>query len=593
MTNIASNVQWGSTPTITASFDYEMRRSGTDMEYRLKITIDSLNSELTPFGYPIYSQITLAGAMVDTHTLKAASPSTWPQEIEYTTEWFTVHNKIVGTTALIIRLYSEPDASRDKTYSYSLAVIPAESSVYAADGIIGRALTISISRYSTSYKHTIEYSFEGATGTIATMTDAASLSWIPALALCNQIPNDTFGICTFTCKTYSGETLIGSKVYAVRLYVPESVKPSVSAGWATVSPYNNGTPVQGMAAYVQGYSRVQVSFDYHNIDMNGAYGATIADYKVVIGATELTESPYISDIIGHSTSIPVTCYVYDSRGRIASEIFNISIEPYIVPILTDINCFRCDADGNADESGTYISLKAAAFVGSVAGLNAGTLRARAKIKGGSYGSYYTLTSGATTIIGGGSIAADKTHIVEFSLTDTVGNTDICTVEIPPADVAFNLKDGGKGAAFGKYAVTDNMLEIADEWQIKTKEIIFSGDGWNSLGLSANVSAANTDIRKGKGCYYRVVNENHVYIAFNCAIAYSGSAITVNDTLIPADHRPDYDVYALCATQGKYIARVLVNSSGQIQVEWVQSLITGSETASATVNWIDGYIDYWL
>ena len=76
MTSLAAGVQWGSSPVITASFEYEHRRSGSDMQYRVKVTINPLTSSGSYFGYPIYSQITLAGSVVDSETLKAASPST-------------------------------------------------------------------------------------------------------------------------------------------------------------------------------------------------------------------------------------------------------------------------------------------------------------------------------------------------------------------------------------------------------------------------------------------------------------------------------------------------------------------------------------
>ena len=56
MANLATNVQWGNAPVITASFTYEHRRSGSDMQYRVGITINPLNSSGSFFGYPIYAQ---------------------------------------------------------------------------------------------------------------------------------------------------------------------------------------------------------------------------------------------------------------------------------------------------------------------------------------------------------------------------------------------------------------------------------------------------------------------------------------------------------------------------------------------------------
>ena len=148
MTYIANGIQWGSAPVITVSFEYEHRRSGSDMQYRVRVTINPLNSGSSHFGYPIYLRISLAGGVVDSQTMKNPSPSTWSSAITHTTSWFTVSNKTSGTTALAIRLYSGSGSSRDQTYTYSLVVDPARSDVAAVDGYTGAPLTISITRYT-------------------------------------------------------------------------------------------------------------------------------------------------------------------------------------------------------------------------------------------------------------------------------------------------------------------------------------------------------------------------------------------------------------------------------------------------------------
>lgn len=77
MTSLASNVTWGASygsPTITVSFDYEYQRSGADMQYRIKTTVNAVSGQRY-FGYPIYQDITLDGTKKETKTLKSASPS--------------------------------------------------------------------------------------------------------------------------------------------------------------------------------------------------------------------------------------------------------------------------------------------------------------------------------------------------------------------------------------------------------------------------------------------------------------------------------------------------------------------------------------
>ena len=97
------------------------------MQYRIKTVIATLpTSGSAFFGYPIYETITLDGTdNISGHTIKSASPSRWDSEYVYETDWLTVSNKVSGTTALKIKLYSGAGSSRSATYSYSLTVAPA------------------------------------------------------------------------------------------------------------------------------------------------------------------------------------------------------------------------------------------------------------------------------------------------------------------------------------------------------------------------------------------------------------------------------------------------------------------------------------
>ena len=94
---------------------------------------------------------------------------------------------------------------------------------------MGSATTISITRASSSFTHTLSYSFGSTSGTIATKTTSTSVSWTPALTLANQIPNALTGTCTITCETYNGSTKIGSKTCTLTLTVPSSVKPTITS----------------------------------------------------------------------------------------------------------------------------------------------------------------------------------------------------------------------------------------------------------------------------------------------------------------------------------------------------------------------------
>lgn len=478
MASLATNAQWGNAPVISASFSYEHRRSVSDMQYRISITINPLTSSGSYFGYPIYAQITLAGSVVDSTTLKAASPSTWSSAITYTSGWFTVSNKTSGTTALAIRLYSGSGSSRDQTYTYSLAVDPAKSLVSATSGNIGSPLTISITRYSTTFTHTLKYTFHNASEPIVEKTSATSVTWTPDMSLCNQIPSATGGTCTITCETYNGKTLVGSSTCTATLYLPTWVQLEPQAGSFTVSPYNTGTRAEGIAAFVQGYSKAEISINTAKISTAKSYGATPKSYRFSFEGTSINTAPYRTGILSTAGTKKITCYVTDTRGRTTSIDVEFTVHAYSAPKLSDVSIFRCNSSGVATEEGTYISAKGSFTFSSLGGANTATLQVRYGKNGESLGSYESMSSGVVKILGGGNVLIDSTYVVELLLRDQLGQGTIYTDYIDTVSVFFKGNEGGTAAGFGKPPERDNVLDIA--WDLHTRGDLYIGEAGKKL-----------------------------------------------------------------------------------------------------------------
>lgn len=91
---------------------------------------------------------------------------------------------------------------------------------------MGDTFTIYTNRKSSSFTHTLQYTFAGSTSTIASGV-GASYKWkVPDLA--SKINNKLSGDCTITCTTYNGSTKIGTKTIDVDLWVPVASKPTLS-----------------------------------------------------------------------------------------------------------------------------------------------------------------------------------------------------------------------------------------------------------------------------------------------------------------------------------------------------------------------------
>lgn len=457
-----SSIAWGTGPDITGTIAYDYQRSGADMLYRIKITINTLPYSISYFGYPIYATIKLDGtARVSTHQIKAASPSQWSSALVYETDWLTVSGKSSGTTTLRVNLFSGSGESRDVNYDYALYVVPAASTMTFSAFTMGDAGSIGIIRADSGYTHTIGYQFGSASGTIATKSDALSISWTPPLELAWQIPDSSSGTGVLTIDTYLENTKIAGKEYSFTLYVPSNVQPTAVL---SITAVNDNTAINRWDVCVKGYSKL-----VYTVTADGAYGAAIQNCqfsfadKTATGLSGTVET-------GRAGCFAPSARVTDSRGRsITVTGDEVTVYDYCDPTIADLRVQRCNAAGTVQNEGTYVRVQGNFQAGAtVGGRNGVTASCRYREIGGSWSSYTTIASGSVII--GGHLLATKTYEAEICVKDSVGGSKTVSAMIPTAEVAFHLREGGKGAAFGKYA-EKNALECAWDVEIKGKPLL--------------------------------------------------------------------------------------------------------------------------
>jgi hypothetical protein len=441
-------------------------------------------------------------------------------------------------------------------------------------------------------------------------TASVTLSESELSVIYNKLPSSTKGTLRFTFRTYSDSgysSQIGDAGYKeISLSIPNisATQPTatmtLSPVTALASPFNT--------LYIKGRTKVDANFT------NGAgkYGASIKSYTMSVNGKSYG-SPYTSEYLTTEGSVTVTGTIKDSRGYSRTYTQTITVIPYTNPRITpasaedEIICARCDADGNLNDSGTYLKIKAKRNYSKVVSdgvqKNFCSIRYRYKAEGGSYSSWVTIlaTNSAsdevdTGALLGGALLPTSSYVVQVGVVDTIGEADTTTVSIPTDKIFWHRAGSINSFGFGKYAEEENTFDIAEDITTKFRgKVSFAGEAWINLGLSENVAESESNAGRwgGTGCYYRAcAGEKHIYVAFNCAFTYSGSAIQVNAEPIPSAYRPDRNVYAICATGGRAVARILVNKSGYILVDWIQVISSAESTTSSTVKWIDGYIDYW-
>ena len=345
----------------------------------------------------------------------------------------------------------------------TLPTIPRATTPGIGGVTMGETAHISLPRASSGFTHTLRYVFGGAAETIASGV-TTGYDWLVPESLAAQIPDAASGKGTLTCETYSGSTLIGTKSVTFTASVPGSMKPAVLSGWAAVTYDNSGTAAENMAAWVQGYSKARATFDASKVTCR--QGAGVSKFSITYLGKTTAGNPCRTETIS-TTGATVRCTVTDSRGLTAWEDFSISLLEYAPPALVGADLFRSDGEGTAADGGAHIAGVARVRYSELGGLNSVTLKGYWKSVGGGYGAGETLTVGTVGLVTGDvEISPDRSYIALLVLTDSLGNTARYEENIPTEKVAFHLKEGGKGAAFGKAAETDGLLELAEDWHLK-------------------------------------------------------------------------------------------------------------------------------
>ncbi len=451
----------------------------------------------------------------------------------------------------------------------------------------------------------------------AQQTATVTLSEDEQAIIYNALPNTSKGILRFTFRTYSDSGYskqVGDAAYKeITLYVPKTSATLPDPGATLTSVHSLGTEFSGL--YIQGISKVKATFSG-----KGKFGATIKSYSMSVeGETYGSSDSYTSGYLTEYGTITVKVSATDSRGYSNTVSKSIYVMAYSKPKVlahsgeSEILCARCDSTGKLSDSGTYLKVKARRSYSKCidqSGVqhNFCGIRVRYKQENGSYSAWTTLLA-ATNVskeeiesaaLYSGALLATNTYIAQVDVVDAIGNHVSVTITIPTDKVYMHRDGARRSLSLFKYAEEDNVVDVADDITVKVRGGLqvggrtISDTGWISLGLSDEVAEANLNTgRNGKGCFYRVVNGNHVYVAFNCSFAYSGSPVTISAAGIPAPYKPSRNTYAMNTTNGRGIARSFVNSSGDVRIDHVQNMAAAESTAAYTVNWIDGYIDYWV
>lgn len=350
--------------------------------------------------------------------------------------------------------YGNVTASGNGTFD-TIARASSISSVTSSVSVTGsNSVTVNIGRKSSSFTHTVVFSFgtysKTTTGVGTSTSYAIPQSWL------NAIPNATSGTAKVTVTTYSGSTKIGSAVsknFAVT--VPSTVVPTISS----VAVADTETAVYNyFGNMVQNKSKPKFT-----ITAAGALGSTIKAYKTVFEGKTYTGATPTASVITGSGSRSATITVTDSRGRTATATKTWTVVAYGVPKIVAFQGFRSLANGTESYEGAYLTAAVNYSVSPVNNKNTASYTVEYKPKSGS--TWTLLTSGGdyalnkNIISASGFMSVDSSYEIRLSVKDYF-TTVRSIFEVPTAFTLIDINASGKALAFGKVSELTEGIEFA-------------------------------------------------------------------------------------------------------------------------------------
>lgn len=337
--------------------------------------------------------------------------------------------------------------------SMALTSIPRASTVSCSTANIGSNATITINRASSSFTHTLSYTFGSLEDvTIVNKTSKTSYAWTIPTSFYKQISNSKSGTGTITCDTYNGSTKIGTKTCTF------TAKVSESASKPTLSPTvvdNNSTTIAltgDNTKFIKYYSNAAVTTGAASRN-----SATLKSQKITCGSKSISSaSGTINAVESGSFKFSAT----DSRGYTTSQTVTKTLINY-VKLTCDLQKSTPDASGNFT-----LTVKGNCFNGSFGATNNTlTIQYRYKENGGTYSNWKTINA---TLSGNTYTAKDnltgldyqKTYVFQARATDklsTKTTNEISIKSLPVFDWGKNdFKVNGDFRVTGKTTLDGNL-----------------------------------------------------------------------------------------------------------------------------------------
>lgn len=315
----------------------------------------------------------------------------------------------------------------------------------------GDTLTIYTNRIHSRYTHTLEYELGETRGVLAEQV-GDSFQWIIPESLLAAMPDLTQDGCNIVCATYDGDTLVGYSFAGFILRAGQAGNIRAQEGWYSLSPRTDNPVLQAWGIYLQNHTAVQGTLDVDKITV--APGATLKETKLLLNGRAC--EGLVSPVLDTAQPCTVELRLKDSRGYTLSASEVIAPLAYEEPYVTEAEAFRCDNAGNPSDVGNFVYCTGIGVWNPLEGRNQGETEILLCDMDGNLLEQVPYTG---TGIYFGDLSAQRSYQVRLRVLDSLGNSGTRSFVIPSQQVAFQIKEGGDGAAFGGTATRSDCLEV--------------------------------------------------------------------------------------------------------------------------------------
>ncbi len=416
-------------------------------------------------------------------------------------------------------------------------------------------ITVTITPASSDFTHKLIYEMGDYKSTVSLSAGAETTSFsIPTLWV-NALPNAKQGTIKLTLKTYNTSTSVGATVKYLKFIIPEAKE--YLPEFTIKATYNkNGMVPDNWSFVLQNISTVTLTLS----DVNCKYGADVASSYITLGSSKkhgLSNEFELPD----SGILTATAHLVDTRGFFSEQKFSFNVEKYSKPTLTCKNIFRCDSSGTPSQTGLCVAIEFKKIFSSVRTFNNSYVNAKYKKSTDSeYSDSITLSSSPFII--SGDFQENSSYDFVISIYDSVTKTPFeITRTLPSGNIPFNIKSGGKGAAFGCFAENDNELTVG--YDLDIKGILKYKTITATTSNSNNFELLSLDIKKYQcigvtlvRCVVKVLNAVSANTTAAVAIVDDeGPAINSSLSAITTSYALDKNIRAYITSN----ARIMVSS----------------------------------